>query len=119
MNAAAQKQMPTLGRVLLYMLSATDADEVNRRRTSGPAIRQGIDKGQWPIGAQAHIGNPAAEGQAFPADVVRVRPGGIINLQVKLDGTDTLWVQGAVQAEDGKLTPGTWQWPQVVPMVPA
>lgn len=116
MNAQAQKQIPTLGRVLLYMLTAKDADEINRRRTSGPAIRQGIERGQWPLGAQAHIGNTAAEGQVFPADVVRVRPGGVVNLQVKLDGTDTLWVQGPQQADvTGPLEPGTWQWPQLVP----
>jgi hypothetical protein len=65
--------VPTIGRIVHYRLSADDAAQINRRRTSGvsiatrmktfagavesPAVVYG-----WPEGAQAHIGNAVAEG---------------------------------------------------------
>lgn len=67
----------------------------------------------WPEGAQAHIGNTVREGQTFPGVVVEdwSRPGEtndpargdipcVANLQVWLDGTDTLWVT-SVEEGDG------------------
>ena len=67
----------------------------------------------WPLGAQAHIGNSASEGQEFPMVVVRVwtdefgpgKPG--VNGQAFLDGNDALWVT-SVGEGDGD---GQWHWP--------
>jgi hypothetical protein len=90
---------PTIGRIVLYTLNKLDADFINQRR------KQARENGR--LGEIAiHYGNDAAEGQIFPADVVRDH-GGSVNLQVKLDGTDTYWATSAAEGDQ----PGTWAWP--------
>lgn len=98
---------PTIGRIVIYTLTERDADEINRRRTTGTHIRQRIEKNEanvthWPIGVQAHIGVPASAGEEFPMIIVRVM-GDAVNGQVLLDGNDSLWVTSKVK--------GDWQWP--------
>jgi hypothetical protein len=99
---------PTIGRILHYRLTASDAQAINRRRTSGASIadRMKQDPPAWPAGAQAHIGNTASEGDTVPLVVVRAWSSGV-NGQALLDGNDTLWV---TSAEEG-TEPGTWAWP--------
>lgn len=88
---------PTLGAPVYYRLTVEDGKDINRRRK-----RSGEAPGnEW--GFQAHRGTRAASGQIFPATVVRVfdqdgEPRAA--LQVALDGTDTLWVESAVNGTD-------------------
>jgi len=104
---------PTTGRIVHFRLTSAQADQVNRRRTTGVAISDRIKEQKWPLGAQAHIGNHASEGDILPLIVVRVwpdefgagKPG--VNGQVLLDGNDALWVTSAGEGE----CPGQWSWP--------
>lgn len=104
---------PTVGRVLHYSLSQNDVEQINRRRTTSHAIRDHIDAGRWPQGAQAHIGNVATIGDVVPLLVVRVWPDECgpgqfgVNGQAMLDGTDSLWVTSVCEGTE----PGTWMWP--------
>jgi hypothetical protein len=113
----------TIGRTVLYTLSEQDAEQINRRRTSGASIKHRMDsfnargdawmgEGGWPIGAQAHIGNTVSAGDVFPMTVVRVwdKASGCINGQVLLDGNDTYWAT----SRHGGTEPGTWAWPEQV-----
>ena len=120
---------PTVGRILIYTLSESDADKINRRRTTGASIAERISNNkrlvadippddcipeQWPFGAQAHIGNDCYAGQKLPLIVTAAWPengGGVgfagVNGQVFLDGNDTFWVKSVLEGEGE----GKWQWP--------
>ena len=121
---------PTIGRIVLFRLTAEQAEQVNRRRTSPGSIAERISDESWrhwPEGAQAQIGNSVAEGTVVPMIITAVWPdefqGGAhlfthdapvyqstfgVNGQAFLDGTDSLWVTSAPQHET--LT-GCWFWP--------
>lgn len=101
------------GRIVLYTLSSQDADEINRRRTTGHSIAERIKQALWPIGAQAHIGNSVHAGQEFPAVVIRQWGGNCCNLQVLLDGNDTFWglSRNETRAEGGAPMELHWRWP--------
>lgn len=109
--------IPQLGSMLIYRLTAADAEAVNRRRTTGEKIAKRIAIENWCIGAQAHIGNEAKAGQCFPMMVVNVdrfhdvTSAAVyeVNGQVFLDGNDVLWVQGVSEGPRN----GTWYWPAV------
>jgi hypothetical protein len=104
---------PTVGRIVHYTLTTDNAEQINRRRTTGKAIADRIPDGKWPAGAQAHIGNGAHAGDVLPLLICRVWPDeygpGVpgVNGQVFLDGNDQLWVTSAKEGTD----PGTWAWP--------
>lgn len=100
---------PSMCRIVVYQLNEKDTDEINRRRTTRDAIAQRIRTGQWPIGAQAHIGKVVQEGDEFPLIIIRVN-GYLVSGQVVLDGTDVLWVRDVAM---GNL-PGCWSWPSRV-----
>lgn len=77
-----------LGKTVFYKLSASDAENINRRRVDPRSVRSE----EWPKGAQAHYGNTCEEGQIYPALVVRLWPNSeLVQLQVFLDGNDTYW----------------------------
>jgi hypothetical protein len=106
-------QIPSIGRIVLYQLSAQDAVVVNRRRTTGQSIKERmvLVPVEWADGAQAHIGNEVREGQTFPMLIVKVwgdTPEAAVNGQVFLDGTDVLWVTSVTRMDDG---PRSWDWP--------
>lgn len=116
-----QSLLPTIGRTVHYCLSETDVDEITRRRTSRGEIvkrinvrvltQQGPTERAWPLGAQAHIGNPVRVGDVFPMVIVRVwgdEDTSCVNGQVFLDGNDVLWAT-SVRVGDG---PGTYAWPK-------
>ncbi len=79
---------PTIGRIVHYRLSEQD---VARLRDGG-----------------RDVGNEAHAGDVYPAMVVRTFGGTAANLQVFLDGPDTLWVTSRDHDED---TLGCWFWP--------
>lgn len=127
------------GRIVYYVFDDAAAAEVTRRRTTGASIAERIKAGdttlgevairaplpaQWPIGAQAHIGNPVRAGDICPAMIVATFPaeeqdqaaaGVHVNLQVFLDGCDVYWARLVPYAEwsgdaEEVPTPGTWHW---------
>lgn len=102
---------PTVGRIVYYRLDNNDAEAINRRRTTGNSIAERIAAGQWPIGAQAHIGNSVSAGDVFPAIVVRVLPNDNLNLKVMLDGSDDYWATTRPQSLEPEPQMGTWNWP--------
>ena len=103
----------TVGRIVHYRLTAQDAETINRRRSDCASISERLSGGEWPPGAQAHVGNPEAEGTVLPMMIVRVWPDeggpGIpgVNGQVILDGNDSLW---KTSIHEG-TAPGEWSWP--------
>ena len=112
------EQIPSIGRIVHYRLSADDATQVNRRRTTGKSIADRMKDGvpmhetitAWPAGAQAHIGNEVSEGDTFPMQVVRVwgnTASSAVNGQVFLDGNDVFWATSRTVGEG----PGTFSWP--------
>lgn len=95
----------SIGRIVIYTVSADDAARINKRRKDF----NDNTKENWPLGAQAHVGNDVAEGDQFPMIVTRVWEGtaNLINGQVMLDGNDNIWKTSLAQG-DG---PNTWMWP--------
>ena len=84
---------PALGQIVRYRLTEADAAGMNKRRSDSAACNAG------------HTGNALAEGQVFPAMVVRIwDTSPAVNLQVFLDGNDCLWVTYAVEGDE----PGRW-----------
>lgn len=119
------EQIPSIGRIVHYRLSADDATQINRRRTTSKSIAdrmkleldrlnherdEGVQAFAWPAGAQAHIGNAVHEGDTFPLLITKVwgdNPSSAVNGQAYLDGNDVLWVTSACVG-DG---PRTFSWP--------
>ena len=117
------EQIPTIGRIVHYRLSADDATQINRRRTNGGDIaarmKTSVESATeshnpriygWPAGAHAHIGNEAREGDTFPMLITKVwgdNPTSAVNGQAFLDGNDVLWVTSACVGEG----PRTFSWP--------
>lgn len=98
------------GRMVHYVLRYQDAADINRRRV--PNASHSLN---WPDGAQAHVGNSVIAGEVFPAIVTRIFPNEFgennpgVNLQVMLDGNDSLWVTSA-RYSSNLLDLGTWHW---------
>jgi len=102
---------PSIGRIVHYMLTAEDAEQINRRRTTGKEIAERIAVDKWPLGAQAHIGNTVSAGDVFPMVIVRVWPSetGSVNGQVLLDSNDTYWATSRSQVvADSTDKQGLW-----------
>jgi hypothetical protein len=79
-----------VGTLVLYMLSADDAREVNRLHSPG----------------YGGFGNDHSEGQQVPATVVRDN-GGSANLVCFVDGNYLWWATSRLQADD-TTTLGRW-----------
>lgn len=103
----------SIGRILQYKLTEQDVERISRRRTNGGDIAARIAADKWPLGAQAHIGNPHHVGQVLPLIVAVVWPNEYgkdyhgVNGQVILDGNDQLWVCSVKEGTED----GTWSWP--------
>lgn len=100
---------PSPGRIVLYALTAVDAEQINRRREDA----EDHQATRAADGAQVHVGNCAFEGDQLAALIVRVctsNEAPTVNAQVFLDGNDTLWITSRPQA-DQPGTPGTWSPP--------
>ena len=99
--------MPIANNVIVnYKLTAENAANINRRRTNSLSIAERIKKKIWPIGAQAHIGNEALEGEIFPMVITGIWSETCVNGQVFLDGNDQLWITSALRGDE----PGNWSY---------
>lgn len=85
---------PTIGRIVHYTLNGYDVGAIDRLY---PRVD---DTGRW-------LRNAVAEGQVYPALVVRAFGGSAANLQVFLDGDATYWATSRVEGEG----PARWSWP--------
>lgn len=97
-------RLPSIGQTVIYRLNKADVTEINRRRKhwrESPGAK-------W--GYQAHVGNAVHVGEVYPAEVVRrfETTSSMVNLQVKLDGTDVLWATSRPWGDDD----GQWSWPE-------
>ena len=103
---------PTIGRIVHYRLTAENADEINRRRTTRNSIAIRVEEKIWPIGAQAHIGNQVDEDDIVAGIIVAVWGDECVNLQLQLDGCDSYWVTSANFVDVSNPTEaGRWDWP--------
>lgn len=84
--------VPTVGRVVHYMLGEKDVEQIETNRGDGA------------------LGNRVEAGQTYPAIIVRVwgdQPTSCCNLQVLLDGDDTYWATSRSVGEG----PFHFSWP--------
>ncbi|MFF8408972.1 hypothetical protein [Streptomyces omiyaensis] len=96
---------PAIGRIVHYRVSEAEADAVNRRRRDFHESRNAAAL----TGFAGHVGNRVEPGDVFPAMIVRVWDESTVtvNLQVLLDGADTLWATSRAEGVEA----GTWAWP--------
>lgn len=100
--------IPTPGRIVLYTLSAQDAEATNKRRADAVAHME--EHRENSNGVQIHVGNDVREGDIFPMIITRVwNPdhGSAVNGQVLLDGNDLLWASSVNEGAG----PRTFAWP--------
>lgn len=107
---------PSIGRIVHYTLSKSDAEQINRRRDDAK------EKMDWhrllKTGAQVHVGNVVKEGDVYPMIITRVwgpDETSAVNGTVFLDGNDSFWAT-SVSVGEG---PRTWAWPVFVPSAPS
>jgi hypothetical protein len=85
---------PSIGRIVRYVLSQSDAQHLNTRRMVTRAA-----------------GTQCTAGQCVPAMITKVWWGtDAVNLRVILDGEDNHWVQS--RTENAEKSPGSWHWPE-------
>lgn len=106
--------IPSIGRIVHYTLSESDAEAINRRREDAILYRRNpynpARVALKPTGFQVHTGNKVKAGDVFPMVIVRVwgtKPDSVVNGKVLLDGNDDLWVT-SVGPGDGERR---WIWP--------
>lgn len=93
------------GRLVHYIISSLDAEEINRRRLAGEITK-----------SRMHVGNRVMAGEHFPAIIVRLFHNEFgdgehgVNLQVFLDGNDTLWKTSVRYAKPDEILFNTWHW---------
>lgn len=87
---------PTIGRIVIYVLSQHDVDRINDQRARSEGLLRG---------------NNVHAGDAFPMMICRVwdTPEHHVNGRVLLDGTDTLWVTSVTEKPTPEL--GYFVWP--------
>lgn len=92
--APVTSPLPSLGRIVHYVLNADDVAAIDRHM---PIVVDG----------QRQERNPVNAGELYPAMVVKVFGQPYTNLQVFLDGAVTYWACSRVEGDQ----PGTWSWP--------
>lgn len=100
--------VPTIGRLVHYCISQSDADSINKVRADAAFNR--VNHRINADGSQIHIGNYAVKGQVFPMIIVAVHgraSTSFVNGQVFLDGNDSFWALSVAVGEG----PGTFSWP--------
>ena len=88
---AGGETQPSVGRIVHYVLSKLDCFKIRHRR----------------LGMRDQ-GNAVYAGMHCAAIVTRNWSPGMANLQVFLDGHDTLWVTSRMEG----ACEGTWHWPE-------
>ena len=100
--------LPTIGRIVLYTLSATDAEKINKRlKDAQLAMSQHRTASN---GVMVHVGNSVEEGNQFPMIITKVwgsDESSAFNGQVMLDANHTFWASSTAIG-DG---PGRCAWP--------
>lgn len=102
------EQIPTIGRIVHYRLTAEEADKINKRVADAQRLMH--KHRSQATGVIVHVGNTAYEGDTLPMMIVKTwgdEPGSAVNGQVMLDGNHALWMT-SVSVGEG---PGTWSWP--------
>lgn len=100
-------QTPSIGRIVHYTLTDSDAEQINRRRAD--AVRNmHMHRAGVADGSQVHVGNEVYAEEVYPLLITRVwlTPESV-NGQVLLDGNDTLWATSVTEGEG----PGHYAWP--------
>lgn len=100
---------PTIGRIVHYILSEYDAEQINKRRADAFKNKPTIVKDA--TGYVAHVGNEAKAGQVLPLIITRVWSDTLVNGQLVLDGNDSLWKTSTSEATDDGQAEGHWSWP--------
>ncbi|MBT8161000.1 MULTISPECIES: hypothetical protein [Arthrobacter] len=96
---------PSIGRIVHYTLTESDAARINKRREDFMAFVKASK--EYPSdGYQAHVGNAVRAGDVYPAIIVRVWATSV-NLRVILDGTDDFWATSISEGEGERH----WSWP--------
>ena len=99
--------IPTIGRIVIYTLSADDAAKINKRRDDAKLHMDNHRANS--NGVMVHVGEPVYVGQEFPMMIVAVRGArsdSTISGKVELDGSDTFWAPGRQVGTQ----PGTYRW---------
>lgn len=102
------RPVPSIGRIVRYRLTETDAVKINKRRED--ASRHMLEHRSRSDGSQVHVGNVVAPRQEVAMVIVAVHgntPDSLVNGKCLLDGTDDYW---AISVKVGE-GPGTWSWP--------
>lgn len=101
-QTAVTPPRPSIGRIVHYVLTAGDAEAVNKARAASVRAVRGVPQLD---------GHAVGEGQHVAAIVVAVHSETCVSLQVFLPGNDQLF-QSSVQAGVHYGEPGTWHWPE-------
>ncbi|MBP1296635.1 hypothetical protein [Bradyrhizobium elkanii] len=101
--------VPTIGRIVYYVLPQYQVEEINRRRQHA---RNELDYHRWKKnGTMIHVGNEVKAGQVVPAMIVAVwgaTPTSAVNLKLFLDGSDDYWVTSTNVGEPDQE--GKYHW---------
>ena len=98
--------VPSIGRIVIYTLSDSDALAINDRRQ--------FSKNQSADGRALHHGNRVNEGDEFPMIITKVwgtQPDSAVNGQVFLDGDDLFWATSTSVGD----SPAHFRWPHPAP----
>jgi hypothetical protein len=110
-QAPAAEPVPTVGRIVLYRLTESEAAIIRQRRQDAKVNLSQHRNGA--TGVQIHVGNSVHEGQVFPLVITAIfnpdSPALSVNGQLLLDGNDCLWVTSRPKGDAGEF--GTWSWP--------
>lgn len=100
--------VPTIGRIVHYMLTQADADAISSRRRD--ADNHMHTHRSRATGVMVHVGEYAYAGNVFPMLIVKTWgqvEGAAVNGQVMLDGNDCLWVRSVIEGN----AMGQYSWP--------
>lgn len=103
------QQTPTIGRIVTYVLTEQDAEQINKRRRDAAEHKLTREDD----GAQVHTGNQVRAGHRVAAVVTAVWTNTLVNLKCLLDGNDDFW-RTSTESEvigDAGPTDGRWHWP--------
>ena len=100
-----EQPIPTIGRIVIYMLKTSDAEAINRRRDHAKAHMD--EHRANATGVMVHVGNMAKTGEEYPMIITRTWGPDLVNGTVMLDGSDTFWATSVGHGDQ----PGMWHWP--------